>query len=69
MARIQNISAETKSAIQRKSAYSLPNNPTDSGYKANDIRNAFYKPIIDAANSALTEIDRVVNELDRKSVV
>jgi len=64
MARIQNISAETKSAIQRKSAYSLPNNPTDSGYKANDIRNAFYKPIIDAANSALTEIDRVVNELN-----
>lgn len=64
MAKIQKVSAEAKSAIQRKSAYSLPNNPTDSGYKANDIRNAFYKPIIDAANSALTEIDRVVEELN-----
>ena len=64
MAKIQKTSAEVKSAIQRKSAYSLPNNPTDSGYKANDIRNAFYKPIIDAANSALTEIDRIVDELN-----
>lgn len=64
MAKIQKVSAEAKSAIQRKSAYSLPNNPTDSGYKASDIRNAFYKPIIDAANSALTEIDRVVEELN-----
>ena len=64
MAKIQKISAEVKSAIQRKSAYSLPNNPTDSGFKASDIRNAFYKPVIDAANSALTEIDRVVDELN-----
>jgi hypothetical protein len=64
MAKVQNVSQETKQAIQRKSAYSLPNNPSDSGYKANDIRNAFYKPIIDAANSALTEIDRVVNEVN-----
>lgn len=64
MAKIQKTSPEVKSAIQRKSAYSLPNNPTESGYKANDIRNAFYKPIIDAANSALTEIDRLVDELN-----
>lgn len=64
MAKIQKVSTEVKSAILRKSAYSLPNNPTDSGYKADDIRKAFYKPIIDATNSALTEIDRIVNELN-----
>lgn len=64
MAKVQKINAEVKSAIQRKSAYSLPNNPTDSGYKADDIRRAFYKPIIDITNSALTEIDRVVEELN-----
>lgn len=64
MAKIQNVSADVKSAIQRKSAYSLPNNPTDSGYKASDIRNAFYKPIIDTANSAIAEIDRVINEIN-----
>ena len=45
MAKVQKINAEVKSAIQRKSAYSLPNNPTDSGYKADDIRRAFYKPM------------------------
>lgn len=64
MAKVQKIKTEVKSAIQRKSAYSLPNNPTDSGYKADDIRKAFYKPIIDITNSALTEIDRVVDELN-----
>lgn len=65
MAKVQKTKAEVKSAIQRKSAYSLPNNPTDSGYKADDIRKAFYKPIIDITNSALTEIDRVVDEINR----
>ena len=64
MAKVHKTSAEVKSAIQRKSAYSLPNNPTDSGFKASDIRNAFYKPIIDITNSALTEIDRIVEELN-----
>lgn len=64
MAKIQKVSTEVQSAILRKSAYSLPNNPTDSGYKADDIRKAFYKPIIDATNSALTEIDRIVDELN-----
>ena len=38
MDRIQKVNAEVKSAIQRKSAYTLPNNPTDSGWKANDMR-------------------------------
>ena len=31
MAKIKKVSAETKAAIRRKSAYTLPNNPTDSG--------------------------------------
>ena len=64
MDRIQKVNAEVKSAIQRKSAYTLPNNPTDSGWKANDIRKAFWQPIIDNANSAITEIDRVVDEVN-----
>ena len=64
MGKIQNISAETKAAIRRKSAHSLPNNPTDAGMKADDIRRAFWEPVIDAAYSALAEVDRVINEVN-----
>ena len=53
MAKIKKVSAETKAAIRRKSAYTLPNNPTDSGYKADDIRRAFWQPIADISQSAI----------------
>lgn len=53
MAKIKKVSAETKAAIRRKSAYTLPNNPTDSGYKADDIRRAFWQPIVDISQSAI----------------
>jgi len=64
MARINKVSSETKSAIRRKSAYTLPNNPTDSGYKADDIRKAFWQPIVDISQSAVAEVDRVVDEVN-----
>lgn len=60
--KINNVSAATKSAISRKSAQTLPNNPSERGYSAEEIKRRFYQPILDAANSALAEIDRVVNE-------
>lgn len=61
---INNVSSETREAIRRKSAYSLPNNPSDRGMKPEDIKKAFWQPILDVTNSSLTEIDRVVNELN-----
>lgn len=64
MAKIKKVSAETKAAIRRKSAYTLPNNPTDSGYKADDIRRAFWQPIVDISQSSIAEIDRVVDEVN-----
>lgn len=64
MGKIKKIKEEVKSAIRRKSAYTLPNNPTDSGWKADDIRKAFWQPVLDGTNSALTEIDRVVEEVN-----
>ena len=62
MDKINNITPEKKESIRRSSAYSLPNNPSDRGWSAEDIRKVFYKPIIDAVNSAVAEIDRVVDE-------
>lgn len=62
--KINNVSAVTKSAISRKSAQTLPNNPSEQGYSAEEIKRRFYQPILDAANSAIAEIDRVVNEMN-----
>ena len=62
--KIKNVSAVTKSAISRKSAQTLPNNPSEQGYSAEEIKRRFYQPVLDAANSAIAEIDRVVNEMN-----
>ena len=59
---ISAVSEDIKQAIARKSAASLPVNPTEKGFKPQDIINMLYKPIIDTANSAISEIDRVVKE-------
>ena len=64
MAKIKKVSADTKAAIRRKSAYTLPNNPTDSGYKADDRRRAFWQPVVDISQSAIAEVDRVVDEIN-----
>lgn len=61
---VASVSAATKTAISRKSAQTLPNNPSERGYSAEEIKRRFYQPILDAANSALAEIDRVVSEVN-----
>ena len=71
MAKIENtqpvstVGAAVKAAIKNKSAASLPQNPSDRGFKATDIINMLYKPIIDTASSAISEIDRVVEEINK----
>ena len=64
LSKVNKGSETTKSAIKRKSAQTLPNNPSARGYSAEEIKRRFYQPIIDATNSALTEIDRVVEEVN-----
>lgn len=63
--KIQNVSASTKNAITRKSAQTLPNHPSEMGMSAEEIKRRFYQPILDITNSALAEIDRVVNEVNK----
>ena len=60
--KLNKVSAETRNSITRKSAQTLPNNPSERGYSAEEIKRRFYQPILDAANSALAEIDRLVDE-------
>ena len=61
---INKVSSTTKSAIIRKSVKSLPNKPSDKGYKAEEIKKAMYEPITGEQNSVIAEIDRVVDEVN-----
>ena len=60
--KIQPVSEGARAIIERKTAYALPDNPTAAGMKPSDIKKAFYAPIVDAENSILKEVDRVVKE-------
>ena len=62
---IKKVSSETRNAMIRKSAQTLPMNPSERGYSGEEIRRRFYQPILDAANSTLSELDRVVDETNK----
>ena len=64
MSQINKVSSATKDAIKRKSAYALPDRPSDQGMKPEDIKRAFWRPIVDVTFSAIAEIDRVIDELN-----
>lgn len=61
---VNKVSESTKNAILRKSAQTLPNRPTEQGYTAEEIKQRLYKPLIDNTFSAITEIDRIVDEIN-----
>ena len=49
-------------AIKRKSAQSLPDNPTNQGMSAEQIKNAFWKFVLDNEDSILSELGRIIDE-------
>lgn len=61
---INKVSELTKDAIKRKSAYALPDRPSDQGMKPDEIKRAFWQPVVDVTNSTISEIDRVVDEIN-----
>ena len=63
MSKINKTSAETRLAIERRSAAMLPDRPTQAGYKPWDIRNALFSAIIaDKGACLMGEINRIVDE-------
>ena len=50
--------------IKRRSAYTLPDNPGASGMKPNEIKKAFWAPIVSNFGSIYTEINRIVGEIN-----
>lgn len=61
---IDNISTRTEQAIKRKSAFGLPDRPSESGMRSDEIKKAFYSSITDGNDSVLSEMKRVVNEIN-----
>lgn len=57
-------SDNTKRNIKRKTAYSMPDRPAEKGMKAEDVKKAFWSPLLDSEDSILSEIDRVVDEVN-----
>ncbi len=64
MAKINKVSERVKEAIKRKSAFGLPDRPSERGMKPEDIKRAFWQPVVDMSFSAIAEIDRVVDEIN-----
>ena len=61
---INNVSSQARTIIKRKSAFALPDRPSEAGMSADEIKKAFWQPVADLTDSALSEIDRVVNEVN-----
>ena len=59
---IKPISEATQTNLLANSVWSLPNNPSELGYSADEIKSAFYKPFIDWEGSLLAEVRRVITE-------
>lgn len=59
---INKISDETIAGILRKSAFGLPDRPSDQGIKAEAIKEALYKPVVDDDYSVVSEMNRIVDE-------
>jgi hypothetical protein len=56
------VSEKTKENISKLSAESLPINPSAKGMKPEEVKRAFYAPIIDESTSILAELQRIIGE-------
>lgn len=61
---INKVSEQDRQKILHKTVYSLPDNPSEQGYTANEIKQAMYRSIVDSADSVLAELDRLVDEIN-----
>lgn len=61
---IQKTSAEVINVLNTRSAKNLPNNPSASGWTPEQIKRCFWQPLIADDVSILTELDRIVEEVN-----
>ena len=58
------ISEEAIAAMRRKSAASLPDDPSAAGMRANDIKKRFWSPVLGDTHSLFAELARVIAEIN-----
>lgn len=63
---VQHISNSKLNAIKRKSVQPLPNRPSAQGMSAEQIKNAFWKFVLDNEDSIISEISRIINETNKE---
>lgn len=63
---INPITTETIEAIKRKTAFMLPDNPSEQGMKAADIKKAFYQSQTDSNTSIIASVNRIVGEANQE---
>lgn len=61
---IEKTSREARDAMRKKSALMLPNNPSAAGMKPDAIRKTLVAPVLDSDDSILSELDRIVDEIN-----
>jgi hypothetical protein len=61
---VQNIQDNARESIVRKTAYSLPDNPSASGMRPDQIRKHFWSAIIGESPSILSEHARIIAEVN-----
>lgn len=62
--RIESISPQTIEAIKNRSAYKLPNNPSERGFKTEDIKGAFWRAEFDGEMSIMGQLKKIVDRLN-----
>ena len=61
---INKVTEETRKKILNKSAYGMPNNPSELGWSAEKIKRNLHSGFTDNENSVLSEIDRLAEEIN-----
>lgn len=61
---IQKTSAEVINVLNTRSAKNLPNNPSASGWTPEQIKRCFWQPLLAGDVSILTELNRIVEEVN-----
>jgi hypothetical protein len=61
---IENLSNETIETIKNRSAYKLPNNPSERGFKTEDIKGAFWRAEFDGEMSIMGQLKKLINRLN-----
>ena len=62
--KIEKTTEETREGIKQSSSFSLPNNPSAMGMTPDQIRKAFWAPIIGLSFSVISELDRVIDRIN-----